>query len=89
MNILTSRNPTRGRGKPTNMKATSRPRGHEGRKDNKMKNKLMKVLAGISTIFLMIGLSSLDSDSVIPFIVTAVSSFILSCLGFANDWFRR
>lgn len=53
------------------------------------KNKLIKVLAGISTIFLMIGLSSLDSDSVIPFIMTAVSSFILSCLGFANDWFRR
>ena len=52
------------------------------------KNKLIKVLAGISTIFLMIGLSSLDSDSVIPFIVTAVSSFILCCLGFANDWFR-
>lgn len=54
-----------------------------------MKNKLIKVLAGISTMFLMIGLSSLDSDSVIPFIMTAVSSLILSCLGFANDWFRR
>ena len=54
-----------------------------------MKNKLIKVLAGISTIFFMIGLSSLDSDSVIPFIVTAVSGFILGCLGFANDWFRR
>lgn len=55
----------------------------------KMKNKLIKVLAGISAIFLMIGLSSLDSDSVIPFIMTAIPGFILICLGLANDWFRR